>query len=96
MTEPENPDTRTARVVYRQAPPAPASQDATDLRAQLQRNREGVQDWMQRERTGSALGGVDEVLRIVRDWVVESNDVGGVDADDLVFLLGQAGYPLPN
>jgi hypothetical protein len=95
-TEPENPDVRTARVVYREASPAPAGQDATDLRAELQRNREGVQEWMQQAHTSRTLGDVDEVLRIVRDWVVESNDIGGVDAGDLAFRLEQAGYPLPD
>ncbi|WP_028814451.1 hypothetical protein [Streptomyces flavidovirens] len=37
----------------------------------------------------------DEVLRIVLDYVIESNDVGGLDANDLVDRLEQAGYPLP-
>jgi hypothetical protein len=38
----------------------------------------------------------DEVLRIVSDWVRESNDSGGIDADDLTWRLAQAGYPLPD
>lgn len=35
------------------------------------------------------------ILRIVRDHVVEANDVGGVDANDLVTDLKHAGYELP-
>lgn len=38
----------------------------------------------------------DEVLRIVSGWVCESNDSGGIDADDLTWRLAQAGYPLPD
>ncbi|MGW3196267.1 hypothetical protein ACWDBD_17110 [Streptomyces sp. NPDC001118] len=37
----------------------------------------------------------DEVLRIVSDWVIESNDTGGIDAGDLTWRLEQAGYQLP-
>ena len=37
-----------------------------------------------------------EVLRIVAEWVTESNDVGGVDSGDLTWRLEQAGYPLPD
>lgn len=39
---------------------------------------------------------VDKVLRIVNEWVIESNDVGGVDAGDLAWRLEQAGFPLPD
>jgi hypothetical protein len=38
---------------------------------------------------------VARILRIVRDHVVESNDVGGIDANDLVVELEYAGYQLP-
>lgn len=41
-------------------------------------------------------GGVAAVLRIVSDWAVESNDSGGLDADDLVWRLSEAGYTLPD
>lgn len=37
----------------------------------------------------------DAVLRIVSDWCVEANEVGGIDAGDLAFRLEQAGHPLP-
>jgi hypothetical protein len=37
-----------------------------------------------------------DVLRIVSAWCVEANDLSGVDAGDLAFLLEQAGHPLPN
>lgn len=37
----------------------------------------------------------DEVLHIVSGWVIEANDVGGVDAGDLTWRLEQAGYELP-
>lgn len=37
-----------------------------------------------------------EALRIVSDWRVEANEVGGVDAGDLSWRLEQAGYPLPD
>lgn len=36
------------------------------------------------------------VLRIVTDYVIESNDVGGIDCNDLVSRLEAAGYPLPD
>ncbi|WP_327162835.1 hypothetical protein [Streptomyces zaomyceticus] len=38
----------------------------------------------------------DEVLRIVTEYVVESNDVGGLDCNDLTDRLTAAGYPLPD
>ena len=38
----------------------------------------------------------DEVLSIVGAWVAESNDTGGIDADDLSFRLQQAGHELPD
>ncbi|MFF9894930.1 hypothetical protein [Streptomyces longispororuber] len=38
----------------------------------------------------------DAVLRIVSDWVIESNDCGGIDAGDLTWRLQQAGYELPD
>lgn len=37
----------------------------------------------------------DEALGIVSGWVCESNDSGGIDADDLTWRLEQAGFPLP-
>ncbi|MCX5584241.1 hypothetical protein [Streptomyces erythrochromogenes] len=37
---------------------------------------------------------LDEVLRIVTDYVIESNDVGGIDCNDLADRLRTAGYPL--
>lgn len=36
------------------------------------------------------------LMRIVNEWVVEANDIGGVDAGDLAWRLERAGYPLPN
>ncbi|MCU1612558.1 MAG: hypothetical protein JWO98_98 [Frankiales bacterium] len=36
------------------------------------------------------------VLRIVSDTVIEANDSGGIDLNDLVTRLEQAGYPLPD
>ncbi|MET9517013.1 hypothetical protein [Streptomyces sp. NPDC002994] len=36
-----------------------------------------------------------EVMRIVTEYVIESNDIGGLDANDLTDRLEQAGYPLP-
>lgn len=36
------------------------------------------------------------VLRIVSDWCIEANEVGGVDAGDLAYRLETAGYPLPD
>ena len=38
----------------------------------------------------------DGVLRIVSDWCVEANEVGGIDADDLAWRLEQAGHHLPD
>ncbi|MCD2461950.1 hypothetical protein MBT42_00055 [Streptomyces sp. MBT42] len=38
----------------------------------------------------------DEVLRIVTEYVVESNDIGGLDCNDLADRLRAAGHPLPN
>lgn len=38
----------------------------------------------------------DDILRIVSNWVCESNDSGGIDADDLTWRLQQAGYELPD
>lgn len=38
----------------------------------------------------------DDVLRIVADTVTEANDSGGIDLNDLVTRLEQAGYPLPD
>ncbi|MBP2583006.1 hypothetical protein J3A78_003484 [Streptomyces sp. PvR006] len=37
-----------------------------------------------------------EVLRIVTEYVIESNDVGGLDCNDLADRLAAAGYPLPD
>lgn len=36
------------------------------------------------------------VLRIVSDWCIEANEVGGVDAGDLAWRLEEAGFPLPD
>lgn len=36
------------------------------------------------------------ILRIVSDWCIEANEVGGVDAGDLAYRLESAGYPLPD
>ncbi|WP_329622943.1 hypothetical protein OG357_23040 [Streptomyces sp. NBC_01255] len=36
-----------------------------------------------------------EVLRMVAEYVVESNDVGGLDCNDLADRLRAAGHPLP-
>ncbi|WP_431772210.1 hypothetical protein [Streptomyces cucumeris] len=43
-----------------------------------------------------AKSALAEVLRIMSDWCVEANEVGGVDAGDLAFRLEQAGHPLPD
>lgn len=37
-----------------------------------------------------------EVLGIVLAYVIESNDSGGIDANDLMHRLERAGYPLPD
>lgn len=37
-----------------------------------------------------------DVLRIVSDTVIEANDCGGIDLNDLVTRLEQAGYQLPD
>ncbi len=37
-----------------------------------------------------------EVLRIVADWCIEANDVGGLDAGDLADRLAEAGCSLPD
>lgn len=39
---------------------------------------------------------LEKVLEIVRDWVAEANDLGGVDAGDLTWRLEEAGLPLPS
>ncbi|MFE9844729.1 hypothetical protein [Streptomyces goshikiensis] len=39
---------------------------------------------------------LDEVMRIVCDYVIESNDIGGIDCNDLADRLRGAGYPLPD
>ncbi|WP_330173028.1 hypothetical protein OG875_05115 [Streptomyces sp. NBC_01498] len=39
---------------------------------------------------------LDTMLRIITEYVVESNDIGGLDANDLVSRLGSAGFPLPD
>jgi hypothetical protein len=36
------------------------------------------------------------ILRIVSDWCIEANEVGGVEAGDLAYRLEQAGFPLPD
>lgn len=38
---------------------------------------------------------LEEALKIVSDWAAEYNDVGGLDADDLVGRLERAGFELP-
>lgn len=38
---------------------------------------------------------LDGALRIVTDYVIESNDVGGIDCNDLADRLRTAGYDLP-
>ncbi|RSS32566.1 hypothetical protein [Streptomyces sp. WAC08241] len=37
----------------------------------------------------------NDVLRIVTEYVVESNDIGGIDCNDLANRLRAAGHPLP-
>jgi hypothetical protein len=37
----------------------------------------------------------DQLLRIIDEYVIESNDVGGIDANDLVASLEQAGFQPP-
>ncbi|GAA3268012.1 hypothetical protein [Streptomyces lavendulae] len=37
---------------------------------------------------------VTPVMKIVTDYVIESNDVGGIDCNDLADRLRTAGYPL--
>ena len=39
---------------------------------------------------------LDGALRIVVDYVIESNDVGGLDCNDLADRLRSAGYELPD
>jgi len=48
-----------------------------------------------KERALTAETALSDVLRIVSEWVIEANDYGGVDADDLTFRLEQAGHKLP-
>jgi hypothetical protein len=36
------------------------------------------------------------VLQIINDTVIEANDSGGIDLNDLVTRLERAGYPLPD
>lgn len=38
----------------------------------------------------------DRILRIVSDWCIEANNIGGIDAGDLAWWLEEAGYPLPD
>jgi uncharacterized protein YigA (DUF484 family) len=37
-----------------------------------------------------------KIMEIVCDYVVESNDVGGIDANDLASRLEAAGFDLPD
>ncbi|MCX4543817.1 hypothetical protein [Streptomyces sp. NBC_01565] len=37
---------------------------------------------------------VTPVMQIVTDYVIESNDIGGIDCNDLADRLRTAGYPL--
>lgn len=41
-----------------------------------------------------AFEAVTPVMQIVTDYVIESNDVGGIDCNDLADRLRTAGYPL--
>lgn len=41
-----------------------------------------------------AFEAVAPVMRIVTDYVIESNDIGGIDCNDLADRLRTAGYPL--
>jgi hypothetical protein len=45
---------------------------------------------------GLAEARLEQALRIVSEYCVESNDVGGIDATDLAFRFEQAGYKLPD
>lgn len=45
-----------------------------------------------RQKAEAALA---DVMRMVTEFVVESNDCGGIDANDLASRLEQAGHPLP-
>lgn len=42
-----------------------------------------------------AFEAVAPVMQIVEDYVVESNDFGGIDCNDLADRLRTAGYDLP-
>lgn len=57
-----------------------------------------IRAWVAKHPVPDAPDGpaLDGALRIVNDWCIEANEVGGVDAGDLVFRLEQAGYPLPD
>ncbi|MEC4016061.1 hypothetical protein [Streptomyces sp. H27-D2] len=68
---------------------ADAAADAA-LAVRERRMEEMERGWQRAEQATA------DVLRIVTDWVVEANDIGGIDADDLVFRLEQAGHPLPD
>ena len=37
-----------------------------------------------------------KILMIVGAWAEESNDIGGLDADDLMWRLEEAGYTVPD
>ncbi|MFF4644925.1 hypothetical protein [Streptomyces sp. NPDC001389] len=41
-----------------------------------------------------AYEAVAPVMQIVTDYVIESNDIGGIDCNDLADRLRTAGYPL--
>ncbi|MFF1417448.1 hypothetical protein [Streptomyces sp. NPDC058280] len=43
----------------------------------------------------AAQAAMAAVLRIVSEVTTEANNIGGVDINDLVIRLGQAGFPLP-
>lgn len=65
-------------------------------KAQKSRNTAvGTVGALKAELNRTADGGVDKVLAIVEEWCCEANDVGGVDATDLAFRLGRAGYSFP-
>ncbi|MFD4855089.1 hypothetical protein [Streptomyces atratus] len=55
--------------------------------------RNGMTPHQFRQQAEASLG---KVLGIVTEYVIESNDIGGLDANDLTGRLEQAGFPLPN
>lgn len=49
-----------------------------------------------RDRAVIAEAALADVLRLVSEVTVEANDIGGVDINDLVTRLADAGHPLPD